>query len=381
MKDSKRGIYLRDSLILVLVYILLNLIFVIPSFKTSKYLSYVEMTIWFVLLIIILIHNGFPKDSNYLKKIEIKYAIIYCFLYILVAYGLGIFIGFSRSIYSHTIKNLFNNIFPVLVMVISREIIRYIICKKSNNKITSLAFITLIFILYDSIVSVAYYNISDAEQLFIFICLELCGIIARNCLFTYITYNISLIPTLILSITMEIIWYIVPIMPNLGNYINSVLGILMPYYLYLKTNKIIKYGEKQNIQKNRNIFFILPILTIIIVIFVLVSGIGKYHMIAIASDSMNPTYYRGDAIIYIKEKAQNINKGDILVFKSDGKIITHRVVNITKIGNKYYFQTKGDNNESIDAGLTSDTNVYGKVKYIVKYIGYPTVELQEMFNE
>ena len=53
----------------------------------------------------------------------------------------------------------------------------------------------------------------------------------------------------------------------------------------------------------------------LIFVVALISGVFKYKMIAIGSDSMNPIYYRGDAIIY--EKDTDIQKGDILVFEYD----------------------------------------------------------------
>ncbi len=379
MKDSKRSIYIWISLIFI--YLILSHVFVISVFKSSIYLKYIQMIIWVPILLFTLLNNGFPKDNSYFKKIGIKYAIIYCLLYIIIAYGLGIFTGFSYSIYSHTIKSLFHNIFPILIIVISKEIVRYIICKKSNGNIKILLFITLIFIIYDLILSLYYYDLSNAQQIFLFLCIEVFSIIAKNSLYTYITYKISIVPTLILSLLQENIWYIVPFMPNLGNYISSVLGILMPYYLYLKVNKIINYHEKKNISKSSNKILILPILIVIIITFYLVSGIGTYHMIAIGSNSMNPIYYKGDAVIYEKTDASKINKGDILVFDVDNKIITHRVVSIVKIGNKYYFQTKGDNNTSVDTQIIDETKVYGKVKYIIKYIGYPTIKLQELFKD
>ena len=75
-----------------------------------------------------------------------------------------------------------------------------------------------------------------------------------------------------------------------------------------------------------------------------------------------------------------INKTDILVFFCVEKVVTHRVVDIIKVGEKLYFRTKGDNNNSNDVSLVPDDKVYGKVKYSVKYIGYPTIWLQELFN-
>ncbi len=378
MKLSNRNIYLHEFLILL--FVILSQFFVIIPLKSSIYLSYIKMLIWLVLFGIVIYRNGFPKDNNYFKKLGIKYSIMYCLIYIIIVYFLGMFTGYSRSIYSHTIKNLFNNIFPVLIMIISRECIRYIYCKKSNGNIISLLFLTLIFILFDLLLALNYYTFSNFEQVFIFICIELFGTTARNLLFTYITDKVSLVPTLILAITLETFWYIVPIVPSLSNYITSVLGILMPYFLYLKMKKMIKYSDKQEINTKKNNIFIIPILMIIVCIFILVSGIGKYKMIAIASNSMNPIYYKGDAIIYIKASATEITKGDILVFSSNDIIITHRVVDIIKVGNKSFFKTKGDNNDNVDADLVSEEDVYGKVKYIVKYIGYPTYKLQEILK-
>ena len=102
-------------------------------------------------------------------------------------------------------------------------------------------------------------------------------------------------------------------------------------------------------------------------------------MIAIGSDSMNPIYYRGDAIIYKEVKPGEVKEKDILVFKSGSAIITHRVKKIIIDDNKIYFQTKGDNNDTEDIELVSSNNIYGVVKYVVKYIGYPTILLQEVF--
>ena len=377
MKKNKK-IYIYGFSIFF--YLLASHLFIIVPLKTSTFLSFAEMGIWFVLVIATFIIGGFPKDNSYFKKIGIKYAIIYCLLYIMVMYLLGIFTGFSYSAYTHSFQGLFYNIFPVLIMVISREIVRYIVCRKTDGSFKQLAGFTSIFIIYDLALVAYYYDFNSPEQFFLFFCLELCSIVARNALFTFITYKVSLVPTLILALTLEIFWFVVPIIPNLGDYITSVLGILMPYYLYLKFNKTLKYHDKKQIEKRRNWIFIPPAIIAIMVIFALVAGIGNYRMIAVASNSMDPTYDRGDAVIYTKKNADEINKGDILVFNSDGKIITHRVVEIVQSGDKYRFKTKGDANEKADSELVDAEDVYGRVKYVIKYIGYPTVELQELFK-
>ena len=110
---------------------------------------------------------------------------------------------------------------------------------------------------------------------------------------------------------------------------------------------------------------------------ILISGIFSHKMIAIGSDSMNPVYYKGDAIIYKKIELDKIKEKDILVYNHNGTIITHRVKKIITEGNNIYFQTKGDNNDNIDEILIGSKDVYGVVKYIVKYLGYPTILLND----
>ena len=101
---------------------------------------------------------------------------------------------------------------------------------------------------------------------------------------------------------------------------------------------------------------------------------------AIATGSMEPVYYRGDAIILEKVDPAIIEVGDILVYKASGGIITHRVIEISVDNGKRFFYTKGDNNETADNIRVLESDVKGVVRYIVKYIGYPTILLNELLE-
>ena len=103
-------------------------------------------------------------------------------------------------------------------------------------------------------------------------------------------------------------------------------------------------------------------------------GLFNYQAIAILSNSMNPTFNRGDVVIYKKE--QNINPGDIIVFKYDNKIIVHRVVGINE-----YYVTKGDANKSVDYLKIKDEDILGVYQFSLKYLGYPSIWLNELFTK
>ena len=87
-----------------------------------------------------------------------------------------------------------------------------------------------------------------------------------------------------------------------------------------------------------------------------------------------------DAVLIEYMKPEELRKGDILVFNREGIIITHRIVDITKKKDKYYFTTQGDANPKPDGFISTDENVIGKVDYVVKYIGFPTVLINELFE-
>ena len=199
--------------------------------------------------------------------------------------------------------------------------------------------------------------------------------IAREALYSYITYNVSPLPTILISLALNLWGYVIPTLPNLGNYITAVTGIVFPYLVYKQVSKNIKYKEKYNMYAKRYFrnFIFSFILIFSLILTALVSGIFRYHMIAIASNSMEPLYSRGDAVIYIKKEAKDIEVGDVLVFKSGNSIVTHRVISKIDENGHYTFKTKGDNNNTEDDLKITEKDVLGRVEYIVKYIGFPTV--------
>ncbi|MBN2202952.1 MAG: signal peptidase I [Candidatus Aenigmarchaeota archaeon] len=79
-------------------------------------------------------------------------------------------------------------------------------------------------------------------------------------------------------------------------------------------------------------------------------------VVAVFSNSMVPTFYKGDMIIV--QKVPEFVVGDIIVFSVSDRPypIIHRIIEITQDG----IRTKGDNNLYEDPWLTSQKNVYGK---------------------
>ncbi len=71
----------------------------------------------------------------------------------------------------------------------------------------------------------------------------------------------------------------------------------------------------------------------------------------VESNSMEPTYNRGDLVFWRPVSMDEVEKGDIVVYSSEarrGEIIIHRVVEIEENGEQKRLITKGDNNNYTD---------------------------------
>ena len=64
-----------------------------------------------------------------------------------------------------------------------------------------------------------------------------------------------------------------------------------------------------------------------------------------------------------------LQKGDIISFNQDERVVSHRILNVTKEKGKIKFETKGDNNEIPDPDKVDGEHVYGKVLFRIKKIG------------
>lgn len=105
-----------------------------------------------------------------------------------------------------------------------------------------------------------------------------------------------------------------------------------------------------------------------------------FYVFRVSSDSMEPTLMVGDVILVQKTDAEDIQKNDIITYKSkDGSMydrdVTHRVVSDPQIkGDTYYYQTQGDaDGAPLDMAITYDQiegKYVRKLPLISKFYGF-----------
>ena len=107
-------------------------------------------------------------------------------------------------------------------------------------------------------------------------------------------------------------------------------------------------------------------------------------IMAICSQSMQPTFTPGDLIIIRGVQVENVEVGDIIAFHVPspydslaGSPTVHRVVDKREENTQVYFTTKGDSNPSADAWHVPAENVIGEyAQFKVPYMGAVTLFLR-----
>lgn len=99
-----------------------------------------------------------------------------------------------------------------------------------------------------------------------------------------------------------------------------------------------------------------------------------YKPVLILTGSMEPTMHVNGVVIVEKTTYEDVKEGDIIMYKVNDKMITHRIIEKSSEG----ITTKGDNNQTEDAYLLTEENIQAKVVKIWNWTAKP---LNEIFPE
>ncbi|MBH0158130.1 signal peptidase I [Fictibacillus sp. 5RED26] len=123
-------------------------------------------------------------------------------------------------------------------------------------------------------------------------------------------------------------------------------------------------------------FIVLLCLLAFIILSSRVSGsepsVFNYQIKAVLSGSMEPIFQTG-SIISIKQTDDNttFEKGDIITFQMEDKLITHRIIDVENKNGQIFYHTKGDNNDGPDMWSVPSNDVVGSYTgFTIPYAGY-----------
>ena len=376
---KKGQVKLIGILCLLITVLIINC--VISIFNTITFVLFL-MLLFLVLKYVV----GFDKKNPLYKNNNMLYYIlVITVFFMLFQLLLGFFFGFLQSSYKLTILNIMKNAFPVLITIVLIELSRYAVIRKGYKYKLIVFLLIIATILFDMTLSIHGFNMADHYELLKFILTICLTSLAKNIFLTYLSYLYGYKETIVYRLILELPLYILPLLPNLGLYLDIIINIIFPSILFLFIH--ITYKQKKNYKNmNRKLgkaLYIIPTIVLIITI-TLTSGIFKYYALTIGSGSMSPNIEKGDIIIVDKlndEEKHQIEVGEVLVFKHNDIVVVHRVIEIVENEGTKVFYTKGDFNNAPDNYSIAMQEIIGVSKIRIAYLGYPTVWISEFLNK
>ena len=323
------------------------------------------------------------------KKYATLLMVIFAMFYIAIFYLLGLHFGFTKAKILLSISTILRIILPLSIIIISSEVLRRVfLSQKLQIKIKSLkldispilTFIAMIII--DILVYAEVYNLAKLDDFLTVLGFVFFASLSCNLLYNYITNRHGVKGIMIYRLVTVLFVYIIPITPNVYIFFRSFLRMLYPYIIYVIFEKLFRKEKITTAKTEQRREFIgnTVFITLAALLVMLISCQFKYGIIVVGSESMTGALNKGDAVIFEKYKNQPIENGQVIIFKYNDIQTIHRVVEIQKVNGEIRYYTKGDANARNDNEYRTDKDIYALVNLRVKYIGYPTLWVRELFS-
>ncbi|MCT4593283.1 MAG: signal peptidase I [Anaeromicrobium sp.] len=304
-------------------------------------------------------------------------------MYILFFIVAGFFSGFGQSPYDTSLYGIYTNIIHIIGIGIGLEFIRSFLVNNTFNKSPVVAIVS-ISLLYTLIGTSIGEIISMKSGLDIVNHLgeEFLPELGKNLVASYLVYLGGFLPALLYMTTISMFYNICPVLPDLSWIIKTFLGTIVPF-MNLSLINYIYEDEVREIKVNKDeeegIFgwIITSIGSILIIWFA--AGLFTIYPSVIATGSMEPLIYPGDMIILEKiGEEESLVNGDIIQFKRDDILITHRIIDIIEIeeSKEIEYVTKGDNNSAKDFETVKKCQIKGKLLRTIPKVGLFTLLLK-----
>ncbi|TFG07464.1 MAG: signal peptidase I [Promethearchaeota archaeon] len=108
-------------------------------------------------------------------------------------------------------------------------------------------------------------------------------------------------------------------------------------------------------------------------------------LVVVVSESMEPTYNKGDILFVQGKDPEDIKVGDVIVYDAEGlwegapeDPIVHRVIDKYEEDGKIYFETRGDANNLKDEEPVPQNRVLGVVVGHIPYLGWVKIILTDL---
>lgn len=367
-------------------------IYLLDNLSVSRYIGYDTYTfilkpvLWITLAVIIrVLPASRPKGPLKLRENIVLWAFILAAVNLIISLAGGLIDGFGKSPYSHTFTGMLLNILMVGSMLSGREAARDFLVNHITRQERFSVFIA--FSIFFTMLGYPVYRftaLKSGEEALKFIAQYVAPDFSQNLLATFLAFLGGWMPSLLYMGILQAFHWLSPVLPNLKWITAALIGMMCPVFslsalqnLYLKETHALKKTKEKG--EGTIGWIVTSIVSIGIIWFAV--GVFPVYPSVIATGSMEPDIQPGDMLLIDKitneQELRQLAKGDIIQFKYENVLISHRIVEVVYDDNTLRFRTKGDNNSSADRYLVKPEDIKGKIAYILPKVGWPTLLIKK----
>lgn len=317
------------------------------------------------------------------KKQVLLVTSVSVFLYYFIYFISGLYFKYVRSGRTLSLRLFFLAVLPIAVMTVATELIRHRLLAEGGKLMYALTF--ALGVISDVAIFGGIMGISSQNTFMSVVGMALLPAVTANVLYSYLSPRYGIAPILVYRLTSSLFSYIVPIEPNLSPAITALGLLILPLLILAFTRLLYEKKAQRASERPSKLRFVLPTVAVLAcaALAMLISCQFRYGILVIASPSMSGEINKGDAVVYENYESGEADIGDVIVFtkNGNGRRVVHRIVDIIPIDQKNTYVTKGDANDSVDAGYITDSDIIGTVRFKVAYIGYPSIWLRDIFSK
>lgn len=364
------------SLLIIAVALLEDFI---DTVFAQNYLYYVRPFVWLTIALIgwFFVRRKFTIKQQNEKTVRIATIII---LFTAIYFVFGLFLGFVYSPYSHSFVGIVRNLFSFVLILIPFEMIRCSLVSSNKSKLQNFVVaVTMIFIFLDL---KDFIESFEGGLSFSYLLGTFLPCIISQVLLNYVMRHCGIKATIVWQIISTSVLYLIPILPNLNWFFNllfvsmrSLVCYVFLYYSYANKEVV----KDVRVKRRRKPYFGFVVMTFAFLLVGFVSGMFPQKPIVVVSDSMNPSFARGDIVVIDVNGEYDI--GTVIQYQHDGINIIHRIVDtgVDERGEIYYV-TKGDNNNTEDAWVVYEEDIVGTLSFVVPKLGFVTIWINQIFG-
>lgn len=358
------------------VFVVLLLALVTPLGTSGRIIASVLLLPAAVLVFFFVKKRGILSINRHQVLLVIT---VIALVYLMLLYLSGLYFGFYRNPYRFNLTNILRFILPISVIIVSSEIIRYVIVAQNDRTANALCYLSCV--MADMLVCSNIPAVTSFNRFMDLVAMTFFPALISNLLYNYLSKRYGMYPNIVFRLLTTLYAYIIPISVNISDSLLSFINILLPLAIFLFIDSLYEKKRHYALLKKHRFSKVLTVIVIIIMLSVLMLISNQFYFgsLVIATDSMTGELNRGDVIIFESYDDQLIREGQVIVFEKDDFVVVHRVVDIQIInGNARYF-TQGDANEFPDYGFITNSEIVGLVNYKIPFIGFPTLWLRSLF--